>query len=174
MKILFEKHIQIPLFKEQFFWKDCSLNFLSKVLPEPLALEIKSLTVQGITQPRKFITYDVGFQVFKKGDKSCKGTGWHVDGIGNEYLMHITGDFRTEFTNKIDVETYPNQRDKLREFNNSIADTDVPGEEIPNATLIQYTSQDIHRGRVATGAGQRLFIRVCNSHYLFPRNHKLI
>lgn len=174
MKILQKIELQIPQFKEQFFWKDCSLPFLEKRLPASLVNQIFLLASTGITTPRKFITYDVGYQIFKAGTKSCKNTGWHVDGVGNEYLMHITGDFRTQFTNKIDVDSFPGSKDKLLEFNTSISKIDVAGEEIPNATLIHYTSQDIHKGRVADCEGQRLFIRVCNSDYIFPHNKKLL
>jgi hypothetical protein len=161
-------------FTEQFFWKDCSLNFLKKRLSPELVDEIKRLTHLGLEQPKQYITYDIGYQLFDEGTKSCRNTGWHVDGIGNEYLMFIDGEFRTEFTDEIDVHLFPEGRDKLREFNRSIAKTDVPGKSIPNSTLVSYTSSDIHRGRTADQKGSRFFIRVCNSDYLTPKNKRLM
>ena len=162
-------------FTEQFFLKDCSLKFLEKKLDDQGLINfIKKITLKGLDNPRKYITYDIGYQLFNEGTKSCRNTGWHVDGVGNEYLMFINGEFRTEFTNEIDVPSYPSGRDKLREFNRSIAKTDVPGKSIPNSTLVSYTSADIHRGRTADGTGSRFFLRVCNSDYLVPKNKRLM
>jgi hypothetical protein len=171
MKIIKELNIT-PLFKEQFFWKDCSLKFLKSKFDNELLDDINYL-VSHLPNPKKFITIDIGYQLFTKGTKSCRNTGWHVDGVGNDYLMYIAGDFRTEFMVNPDAHLFPEERDKLLEFNNSIQKIEAEGEEIPNKTLIQYTSKDIHKGRVATGDGERFFLRVCSSDYLTPKNFKL-
>jgi hypothetical protein len=160
-------------FKEQFFWKDCSSKFLKSKIDNRFIEEMEKI-VSHLPNPKKYITFDLGYQIFKEGTKSCRNTGWHVDGVGNDYLMYIQGDFRTEFADKIAVDSFPEERSKLLEFNKSIENIEAGCIEIPNATLIQYTSQDIHRGRVATSAGERLFIRVCSSNYLIPKNHKLM
>jgi hypothetical protein len=169
------KEITIPYnFQEQFFWKDCSLNFIRKTFDELLVKSIESLIKTGLSNPKKYITVDIGFQVFNEGTKSCNNVGWHVDGVGNDYLMWIEGDFRTEFQSAEDTpKLTPTDRNKLLEFNKSIEGSAAAGTEIPNATLIKYTSQDIHRGRVATSAGKRFFIRICSSDYLTPKNRKL-
>jgi hypothetical protein len=161
-------------FKEQFFWKDCSLNFLRKHFDELLVKSIESLINAGLSNPKKYLTVDIGFQLFNEGSKSCKNVGWHVDGINNDYLMWIDGDFRTEFQTAVELPKLTLQeKHKLLELNKQLEKSAVAGEEIPNATLIKYTSQDIHKGRVATSAGKRFFIRICSSNYLVPKNHKL-
>jgi hypothetical protein len=159
-------------FKEQFFYKNCSLKFLEKNFDNNLVLKIKS-TLEHLPQQRRHTTFDIGYQIFKEGDKSCVNTGWHVDGIGNDYLMFVDGDFRTIFA-KTDLRCLQDSKDKLLEFNKSIEKLMLDGEEIPNATLIRYTSEDIHKGRVATSAGARFFLRVCSSDYLTPSNKKLL
>lgn len=169
------EEITIPYnFQEQFFWKDCSLNFIRKTFDELLVKSIETLINKGLNNPKKYITIDIGFQVFNEGTKSCRDTGWHVDGVGNDYLMWIEGDFRTEFQSAGDTpKLFPKDKDKLLEFNITIKNTAAAAIEIPNATLIKYTSHDIHRGRIATSAGKRFFIRICSSDYLTPKNHKL-
>ena len=166
--------IQLPNFQEQFFYKDCSTKHLRKILEDTLVDQIEDMIHQELSNPKRYITVDVGYQVFSEGTKSCRDTGWHVDGIGNDYLMYIEGDFRTEFTNQIDVGDGPTGKDKLREFNESIAKIAVEGEEIPDATVIKYTSKDIHRGRIADRSGSRFFLRVCSSDYLYPKNKRLL
>lgn len=169
------KKITIPYnFQEQFFYKDCSLNFIRKTFDELLVKSIENLIHTGLSNSKKYITVDIGFQIFNEGTKSCKNTGWHVDGIGNDYLMWIDGDFRTEFQSAGDTpKLFPKDRNMLLEFNMGIENSAAGSVEIPNATLIKYTSQDIHKGRVATSAGKRFFIRICSSDYLTPKNHKL-
>jgi hypothetical protein len=159
-------------FKEPFFYKNCSLKFLEKKFDKELVLKIKDITESNLPNPKAFITYDIGYQVFEEGTKSCVNTGWHIDGVGNDYLMYAVGDFRTIFS-QTDFGCLPDSRDKLLEFNNSIEKLILAGEEIPNATLIRYTSKDIHKGRVATSAGARFFLRVCSSDYLRPSNKLL-
>jgi hypothetical protein len=161
-------------FKEQFFWKDCSLNFLRKHFDELLVKSIESLIHDGLSNPKKYLTVDIGFQLFKEGSKSCKNTEWHVDGVDNNYLMWIDGDFRTEFQTAGETpKLFPKDKSKLLEFNKTLEGSAAAAVEIPNATLIKYSSQDIHKGRVATSAGKRFFIRICSSDYLRPKNHKL-
>lgn len=164
--------LTLPKFKEQFFWKDCSIKHLRRHLDSNLVDQIETLIQQELANPKRYITIDVGYQQFKEGTKTCRDTGWHVDGINNDYLMYIDGDFRTEFA-VADLTSYPEERSKLREFNESIAKTDFPGIQVAASTVVKYTSKDIHRGRVATGAGERFFLRVCSSDYLYPKNKRL-
>lgn len=171
MEIIKEINLGVN-FKEQFFYKNCSLSFLEKKFDESLVLKIKSM-LEHLPAHKKFITFDIGYQVFTEGTKSCANTGWHVDGVGNDYLIYADGDFRTIFS-QTDLGCPVESRDKLLEFNNSIEKLILNGEEIPNATLVRYTSKDIHKGRVATSAGQRFFLRVCSSDYLAPSNKKLL
>lgn len=159
-------------FKEQFFYKNCSLKFLEKNFENNLVLKIKSM-LDHLPEKKKHLTFDIGYQIFKEGDKSCVNTGWHVDGMGNDYLMYVNGDFRTIFA-QTDIGCFQDSPSKLLEFNNSIEKLMLDGKEIPNATLIRYTSKDIHKGRVATSAGARFFLRVCSSDYLTPSNKKLL
>lgn len=169
MEIIKELNLGIN-FKEQFFYKNCSLKFLERKFDKDLVLKIKEIS--EYLPIRDFITIDIGYQVFKEGSKSCVNTGWHVDGVGNDYLMYIDGDFRTIFA-QTDLGCEVKSKDNLLEFNNRIEKLLLAGDEIPNATLIKYTSKDIHKGRVATSAGARFFLRVCSSDYLRPSNKLL-
>jgi len=173
MKTLHKVDLKVS-FNEQFFYKDCSFNFLLKKFDKDLVDKIKSFS--HLLPNKKHITVDIGFLKMDKGDKTCVDTGWHVDGVGNEYLILCMGDFRTEFLAADAPATqFPDVRCQLRDFNKSIASklSDAPGEEAPDATLIHYNSQDIHRGRVASHAGERFFLRICSSDYLIPKNFKL-
>ena len=171
MEIIKELEVTVE-FKEQFFYKNCSLKFLEKNFDNDLILKIKSM-LEYLPQQKKHLTFDIGYQIFKEGDKSCVDTGWHVDGMGNDYLMYAVGNFRTIFA-QTDFGCFQDSKAKLLEFNKSIEKLMLHGEEIPNATLIRYTSKDIHKGRVATTAGARFFLRVCSSDYLTPSNKKIL
>lgn len=158
-------------FNDSFFYKDCSIEFLAKRLDAKLINELRDISTLLTGKP--YITFDVGFLKMKEGDKTCRNTGWHVDGFNNDYLIYCQGDFRTQFLTSKAVLPYPAARAELRAFNESISckDFDVAGvQEIPDSTLVKYTSQDVHKGRVATTAGERFFLRVCSSDYLYPRN----
>lgn len=164
-------------FNEQFFYKDCSLKFLATKFDSKLVREIEE--VSKMIPNKRFLTFDIGFRILNEGDKTCRDTGWHVDGVGNDYLIYCKGDFRTEFLELRTKVKFPDVRGELREFNNSIASmkTDLilgSLSEVPDSTITHYTSQDIHRGRQATSAGKRFFLRVCSSEYLTPKNVKLL
>lgn len=174
MEILSKTKLGVS-FDTPFFFKDCSLNYIDKKFGNLVSTKIDNL--KGFLPDRKFLTVDIGFQVFKRGDKSCVDTGWHVDGIGNDYLILCEGDFRTEFLGKPLDLPIPNERSELRNFNKTIAckfSDVISGSEIPDSTLVRYSSLDIHKGRVATSDGQRLFLRLCSSDYLKPKNYRLM
>lgn len=173
MKIIKSFNLGVS-FDTPFFYKNCSLRFLEKNFGNDLTNKIKDLF--SLLPERKFFTVDIGYQVFKEGTKTCKNTGWHVDGVGNDYLIFCQGDFRTEFLADVSSEQFPDVRGDLLRFNNSIACkySDHAGKEIPDATIVQYNSTHIHRGRRATHEGQRIFLRLCSSEYLVPSNVKML
>jgi hypothetical protein len=173
MRVLHKLDIRLN-FSNSFFLKDCSLNFLFNNLDQGIVKQLQEIS--KILPQKRHITFDIGFLKLKEGDKTCRDVGWHVDGVDNDYLIYCQGDFRTQFLNKeLDVK-YPEHRSELRQFNESIASTeiDVAGNEIPDSTLVQYSSKDIHRGRLATSVGERFFLRVCSSDYLVPKNFRMI
>jgi hypothetical protein len=159
---------------EEFFWKDSSLQFLSRKVDPAIVtlLQYHSLLIAK----KKYLTYDVGFLKFKAGDKTCMDTGWHCDGIDNNYLIICKGDFRTEFLSfQPDVDP-PKAREDLRKFNISLQERfkEYRGVEAPDSTPILYSSTSVHKGRDVDQDGERLFMRICSSDYIQPKNRSLI
>ena len=95
-----------------------------------------------------YITIDFSSQKLAKGDRSCVDTDWHTDGKdSNIYAFYQIGPQRTIFKDS---------------GNNELM--------IPEGEIFLYNSTDEHRGFRASCATERLFIRVCASNYIQPKN----
>lgn len=123
---------------------------------------------------RKFLTVDYSELCLKRGSKTCRDPRWHVDGVGNDYLIINFGECRTRFLNqKVD----PNiLNTPLKELNNLLGESlkHLQGEEIPEGVPVLYTSSDIHKGNVCSKETKRILLRLCSSDYLQPKNAILI
>jgi hypothetical protein len=162
-------------FNTEFFFKDCSEQYLHKTLDPHLVSHILTIG-ENLKQEKLYRTYDVGYMTYKIGEKTCVDTGWHCDGINNQYLIYCKGDFRTKILSEESPSFFPQDRSQIRESNQIIASEFAPlsGVEIDDLTPYLYGSSDIHKGRVADKEGARVFLRICESDYLKPKNFNLL
>ncbi len=156
-------------FKNNLSLKDFSVQAIVRHYPH-----VKDLLdeVLPLIEHKAFITVDYSELVLTKGQKTCKDTGWHVDGIGNQYLLVSFGDFRTKFLGK--KSPAKNQED-LRLHNQRLSSlfSLEQGHEVENGVPVVYDSSDVHCGQKASFDGKRVFLRICSSDYLRPKNKVL-
>jgi len=162
------------LFSEEFFYKDCSIDFLRKKFDPKLIEGILSIA-KHLKHTKKYRTYDISYARFSSGGKTCVDPSWHCDGFNNEYLIYCKGDFRTKILIDESPPFSPQNSSEIRELNQRIAKefVSLSGTEIDDSTPYLYNSQDIHKGRHTNHEGERFFFRVCESDYLKPKNFNL-
>lgn len=138
------------LVKTNFFIKDCSLKFILKNCPHlEKVIESISYILDFKKTQYKYVTFDYQ-EIHAKSDntKTCRNVDWHTDGENNEYLICVWGNKRTEFKG-------------------------LPSLELESGTLYQYSSEDLHRGRLLDKGEKRVFLRVCFSNTVKPNNKYL-
>lgn len=148
-------------------FKDFEKNKFIRIFPELESL-ISKLSLEMFE--KKYLTIDFSYKIFKKGDKSCVNPGWHVDGEQNQYLILCFGDFRTNFYNqRVELTDSLVENNKIiKKIESSFLKEHVF--EAPNGIPILYDSKQIHQGRIADRPGERMFLRLCYSDYLVPKN----
>ena len=154
------------IFDKSFFLKDCSKNYILNHYPE-LETLINSLASQ--MPNKKYLTIDYQGLNLKSGQKTCKDTSWHIDGEGNNYILVCWGDFKTQFAGNFQFSN-TNRKTRLTELKKMNIDR---FQEALEGVPVAYSSDCVHRGCRADQAGQRLFLRLCMSDYLHPKNKKL-
>ena len=154
--------------------KRMSLEKFKERFPEYIGLVMEM--IRGFKVPRKrFITIDFMKRSFKVGESTRLNTRWHCDGVNNNYCLFVVGPdhARTEFYKGTlpDVQKPSKSGDELLEYNNAIDEAlaEAKGEPVPNEKPFYYTSNDIHRGRVVAENCHRIFLRVCSSDYIKPK-----
>lgn len=148
-------------------FKDSSKEKICSVFPE-LENIINSLHQQMI--PKQFLTIDFSIQEFSKGEKSCVNPGWHVDGENNQYIILSWGDYLTQFLKK-ELPLVGSLKENnliIKTLEKSFLIDDVF--EIESGVPILYDSKQVHKGRIADTYGKRVFLRLCSSDYLNPKN----
>lgn len=153
-------------FSKNLLMKDFSVSSFLKQKPEMEGL-IKELSTHF--EHRKYITVDYQELVLTPGRKTCRDPRWHVDGEDNQYIIVAWGSSLTEFA--LDsIELKGDFREKnlhLQGYNFSKIYTATSG--IP----VLYDSKQIHKGVVAKEKGKRVFLRLCSSNYISPKNQIL-
>lgn len=134
------------MINRSIFLKDFSLRGLSYHLNKADLFLIKQLISQIGHVDKKYLTIDFQVKYFRKGELTCKTASWHKDGKDNLYWMYQVGSPRTLFLTQ-----------------------DEYIWELPEHTLHQYTSEDLHKGRKITEDSFRMMIRFCYSDYMRPR-----
>lgn len=158
-----------PEFHVSQGFKDCSLSFILKKRPQ---YKDHLETLIGLFSfKKKYLTIDLFEQVFdEENKKTTRNLSWHVDGEDNEYLIWCKGQSRTLFLKEPIALALPFQ--EKNRFLNSLKGEEL-GFEIPDQTPVLYNSSDPHKGRLAKANEKRLFIRLCQSDSLKPKNHIL-
>jgi hypothetical protein len=149
----------------------------------PISLGVKLPQYKGAIETleslfpkrKKYLTVDVFEQVFTFGNtKTCRNTGWHVDGVNNHYLMWSIGHSRTLFLNEsLDWRGMPVDLRDRNQMLEARAWPEACGIEIPESTAVIYSSDDVHKGRTAEVGTKRILLRLCYSDYVKPKNKVL-
>lgn len=116
---------------------------------------------------KKYLTIDYSEIALKKGQNTCRDVRWHTDGINNHYLIIAWGDFRTLFLNER-YESLKNTVERIKEIHEKFKDE--KGNEIEEGVPFVYDSTVVHRGQKADRDGKRIFLRLCFSDYIRPKN----
>lgn len=171
-------------FKSNFFIKDFALDKVLRFRPElnDVIIELQS------QMPRKqFLTIDYSELILNDRDKTCKDIGWHVDGKDNHYILVCWGDLRTTFfqssdskiadaINTLGIITGSDFRQYNHTINSLISHIAVDSDLMtPDSGMpVLYDSSIIHKGHKSVGCNKRVFLRLCMSDYINPKNKIII
>lgn len=161
-------------FTKSFCIKDCSVKFALNKMPWHATLLTELINL--VPEKKKFLTVDILEQSFTSGNiNTCRDTNWHVDGLNNNYLIVAFGDHRTMYHKEsLVLSNIADLAERNQFIVDSLSDSEDGGFEIPDGVPILYTSDDIHKGRIATPGTKRVLVRLCMSDYLCPKNKVLV
>lgn len=161
-----ESPIGIREFKETFRAKDFAVDKILKRKPylNPLLSELIPLL-----PAKKFITVDYYEQILEEGQPTCRNPIWHVDGQMNDYLLICWGDFKTKFSDFV-LNLSDSRLENMKLIKDYQAEVEEFSWEAQNGDAIIYDSHSLHRGQLATFDSRRVFLRICSSDYIKPRN----
>lgn len=170
MKIL-DKLDYIPDFSYQreFLAKDFSYNRIINLKPD---FKDAIDTLESSLDRKRYLSIDLQEKILDTGNPTCKRAIWHVDGIGNNYVIVCWGEFRTLFMNNLlpfdRQETILKTSDHIHSRYK-----DLPSHnyfEIPEGSPVVYTSENIHSGQIVKSPSKRILLRLCYSDYIRPNN----
>lgn len=153
-------------FTESFRAKDFSLKSILKVKPY-LKETLNKLT--HLIETKKFLTIDYQKQILEEGEFTCRRPIWHVDGESNEYLLVCWGEFRTKFSTH-QLNFMSSRKENMNLIKGKEDLIEKLSFEVKDGEVIKYNSHTLHRGRTATHEARRIFLRLCSSDYIRPRN----
>ena len=144
----FAVDIKIESVQQKLLLKDCSMSFLISQRPKiKNILDQINPIIHLKKHQYKFISFDYQELYAVKGSlKTCRDLSWHTDSQDNEYLIIAWGNKRTLFK------------------------TEISQLELDSGTLYQYDSSDIHCGQILNEGEKRVFLRICFSNHLRPKN----
>lgn len=156
-------------FIQDFRIKDASEHFVTTFKPE---LDLVLQDLKQFLPNRDFLTVDYFEQILLPGKTTCRDINWHVDGINNDYILVCWGEWRTEFLiSPFTVKPLENVRLTNLKIQRDLAGKELSYLEVPQGIPVKYNSSQIHRGRRAESESKRVFLRLCSSDYLNPKNY---
>lgn len=168
--------IRVP--KKHLYFKYADVSKVLKEVPVYYH-EILSKILSFRSYKYKYTSLDFFIKEMKTGDCSSN-TIWHWDGRDynfsdpDRYVMfHSTPECKTEFIPNSFIYMYSENTEKgefiNKELNPYLDKINLKVTQIPAFTFVEYNSLNLHRATRAESDCTRLFMRLCESNHIQPR-----